>query len=50
MATLKAERLNIANWQQKESTRDAVKQQMFDFLYDEKTGLSIEQSAIASYS
>ncbi|MDO6423458.1 type I restriction endonuclease subunit R [Saccharophagus degradans] len=43
LATLKAERLKVANWQQKESSRDAVKQQIFDFLYDERTGLPIEQ-------
>lgn len=43
LATLKAERLKVANWQQKESTRDAVKQQIFDFLYDERTGLPVEQ-------
>ncbi|MDH0176094.1 type I restriction endonuclease subunit R [Aeromonas dhakensis] len=43
LATLKAERLKVSNWQQKESTRDAVKQQIFDFLYDENTGLPVEQ-------
>ncbi|VFS67511.1 MULTISPECIES: type I restriction endonuclease subunit R [Enterobacteriaceae] len=43
LATLKAERLRVSNWQQKESTRDAVKQQIFDFLYDENTGLPVEQ-------
>jgi len=43
LTLLKAERLRVANWQQKESSRDAVKQQIFDFLYDEKTGLPIEQ-------
>ncbi|NVK43183.1 MAG: type I restriction endonuclease subunit R [Oceanospirillaceae bacterium] len=43
LATLKEERLKVANWQQKESTRDAVKQQIFDFLYDERTGLPVEQ-------
>lgn len=43
LATLKAERLRVGNWKQKESSRDAVKQQIFDFLYDEKTGLPIEQ-------
>lgn len=43
LATLKAERLKVANWQQKESSRDAVKQQIFDFLYDERTGLPVEQ-------
>lgn len=43
LAKLKAKRLKVANWQQKESARDAVKQQIFDFLYDEKTGLPVEQ-------
>lgn len=43
LKTLKSERLKVANWQQKESTRDAVKQQIFDFLYDERTGLPVEQ-------
>lgn len=43
LATLKAERLKVSNWQQKESTRDAVKQQIFDFLNDENTGLPVEQ-------
>ena len=43
LTTLKAERLKVANWQQKESARDAVRQQIFDFLYDEKTGLPVEQ-------
>lgn len=42
LETLKTERLRVANWQQKESTRDAVKQQIFDFLYDEKTGLPVD--------
>ena len=41
LSSLKEERLRVANWQQKESTRDAVKQQIFDFLYDEKTGLPV---------
>lgn len=43
LAALKAERLKVANWQQKESARDAVKQQIFDFLYDERTGLPVER-------
>ncbi|ACR13261.1 type I restriction-modification system, R subunit, site-specific deoxyribonuclease, HsdR family [Teredinibacter turnerae T7901] len=43
LETLKAERLKVANWQQKESTRDAVKQQIFDFLYDDRTGLPVAQ-------
>ncbi|HCG5971399.1 TPA: type I restriction endonuclease subunit R [Vibrio parahaemolyticus] len=42
LATLKAERLKVSNWQQKESARDAVKQQIYDFLYDEKTGLPVD--------
>lgn len=42
LETLKAERLRISNWRQKESTRDAVKQQIFDFLYDERTGLPVD--------
>ena len=45
LAALKAERLRVANWQQKESSRDAVKQQIFDFLYDDNTGLPVEQYA-----
>lgn len=39
---LKAERLKIANWRDKEASRDAVKQQIFDFLYDEATGLPVD--------
>ena len=42
LTSLKTERLNVENWQQKESTRDAVKQQIYDFLYDERTGLPVE--------
>lgn len=43
LTTLKTQRLRVTNWQQKESTRDAVKQQIFDFLYDERTGLPVEK-------
>ena len=39
LATLKEERLKVAHWQEKEATRDAVKQGIFDFLYDETNGL-----------
>jgi len=42
LKTLKAEQLKIANWKDKEASRDAVKQQIFDFLYDETTGLPVE--------
>lgn len=41
LTTLKAERLKVENWREKESTRDAVKQKIFDFLYDERTGLPL---------
>jgi type I restriction enzyme R subunit len=39
LETLKAESLKIANWRDRESSRDTVKQQIFDFLYDDRTGL-----------
>lgn len=39
LQTLKAGRLKVEHWCEKESTRDAVKQYIYDFLYDEKTGL-----------
>jgi type I restriction enzyme R subunit len=42
LKTLKAESLKIANWRDKEATRDAVKQQIFDFLYADKTGLPVD--------
>jgi len=41
--TLKAQCLAVANWRAKEATRDAVKQQIFDFLYDETTGLPVKE-------
>jgi type I restriction enzyme R subunit len=40
--TLKKEKLNIDNWREKESTRDAVRQRIYDYLYDDKTGLPEE--------
>lgn len=43
--SLKNERLRIENWREKEATRDAVKQQIFDFLYDENTGLPVDDYA-----
>ena len=39
LETLKAEMLSIENWREKEGTRDAVKQSIYDYLYDDKTGL-----------
>ena len=38
---LKAEKLRIDHWRDKESTRDSVRVAIRDFLYDEKTGLPI---------
>jgi len=42
LATLKAEKLKIDHWRDKESTRDAVRVAIRDFLWDEDTGLPIE--------
>lgn len=42
LETLKKEKLRIENWRERESTRDAVRQNIYDFLYDDKTGLPIE--------
>ncbi|MFD2644133.1 type I restriction endonuclease subunit R [Pseudomonas japonica] len=38
---LKSERLRVENWREKESTRDAVKQKIYDFLWDDSTGLPV---------
>lgn len=40
--SLKAEKLKIDNWREKETTRDAVRTAIKDFLWDEKTGLPID--------
>ena len=37
------ERLRIENWREKESTRDAVKQKIYDFLYYDSTGLPVDE-------
>jgi len=42
LETLKQEKLNIDNWREKEGTRDAVKQRIYDYLYDDTTGLPVE--------
>lgn len=39
LAALKAEKLRVDQWREKESTRDAVRQAISDFLYSDKTGL-----------
>jgi type I restriction enzyme R subunit len=40
--TLKAEKLRIENWPEKEATRSAVRVTIRDFLYDEMTGLPVD--------
>lgn len=40
---LKKEKLNMSNWRDKESTKADVKTFIYNFLYDENTGLPIEQ-------
>lgn len=42
LETLKAEKLRIDHWQEKESTRDAVRMAIEDFLWSDATGLSVE--------
>ena len=42
LKTLKAEKLKIDHWRDKESTRDAVRGAIYDFLYSDQTGLPIE--------
>jgi type I restriction enzyme R subunit len=41
LKTLKAEKLRITRWQDKEATRDAVRQAIFDFLWTDSTGLPV---------
>ncbi len=36
---LKAEKLKVENWQEKEVTKAAVKTFIYNYLYDENTGL-----------
>jgi type I restriction enzyme, R subunit len=42
LETLKAEKLKVENWREKETTRDAVRQGIFDYLYDDATGLPVD--------
>jgi len=42
LARLKGEKLRIDHWQEKESTRDAVRTAIEDFLWSEATGLPVE--------
>ncbi len=39
---LKEEKLRIDHWQEKEATRDAVRLSIYDFLWNEETGLPVE--------
>lgn len=43
LAALKAERLRVEHWQDKEATRDAVRQAILDFLWDDAVGLPVGQ-------
>jgi type I restriction enzyme R subunit len=42
LETLKAEKLQIDHWREKEATRDAVKLAIKDFLWNESTGLPVD--------
>ncbi len=42
LETLKAEKLKVDQWREKEATRDAVHMTIYDFLYDDRTGLPAE--------
>ena len=42
LTTLKTEKLQIENWREKESTRDAVSQTIEDFLWSDDTGLPVD--------
>ena len=41
LETLKAERLRVDQWRDKEATRDAVRLTIHDFLYSDETGLPV---------
>jgi type I restriction enzyme R subunit len=43
LTALKAEKLRIPQWRDKESTRDAVHVAILNFLYDDRTGLPVER-------
>ncbi|TEB14023.1 hypothetical protein Psfp_03223 [Pelotomaculum sp. FP] len=42
LQTLKAEKLKVEHWREKEATRDAVRITIQDFLWSEETGLPVE--------
>ena len=43
LATLKAEKLRVDQWREKEATRDAVSQAIYDFLHSDQTGLPVDR-------
>jgi type I restriction enzyme R subunit len=43
LETLKAQKLRIDHWQDKEATRDAVRLTIRDFLWSDKTGLPVDK-------
>lgn len=43
LKTLKTEKLRITRWQDKEATRDAVRQTILDFLWNDSTGLPVDK-------
>jgi type I restriction enzyme R subunit len=43
LETLKAEKLRVDHWKDKEATRDAVRQAIHDYLWSEDTGLPVGQ-------
>ncbi len=45
---LKAEKLRVDHWREKEATRDAVPLTIRDFLWSEETGLPGRYSTVAS--
>jgi type I restriction enzyme R subunit len=42
LARLKTEKLQIDHWREKESSRDAVRTEILDFLWDDSTGLPVK--------
>jgi len=42
LKTLKAEKLKVDHWRDKESTRDAIRITIHDFLWSDKTGLPVD--------
>lgn len=43
LTTLKAEKLKVDHWRDKEATRDAVRLAIKDFLWSDETGLPVDQ-------